>query len=183
MYLPPEIGENGAWTTWVPKHHRHDNGLIANLIWLFEGRTVIDVGCGDGAYTEALQTAGVDCEGYDASPIRPTGCGYLDLSRPIKTTERFDWVLCLEVGEHIPAAYQQTVFDNLDKLARKGIVMSWAVEGQTGYGHVNERNNDYIERIMNSYGFERYHMTEQTLRDGITDLPWMKDTVMVYARR
>ena len=183
MSWPPEIGPNGAWLSWLPEHHRHDDGLIVALAGLFIGSSVVDLGCGDGAYVDGLLALGVDCEGFDASPIRPVDCGYIDLSRPITCPARYDWVLCLEVGEHIPPAFQQNVFDNLDKLARWGVVLSWATEGQSGHGHVNERSNGWVERIMNSYGFERDSLTEQTLRDSVSDLYWLKSTLMVYTRK
>ena len=36
-----------------------------------------------------------------------------------------DWVLCLEVAEHIPRAFEERLLANLDSHNRRGIVMSW----------------------------------------------------------
>lgn len=49
-----------------------------------------------------------------------------------------------EVGEHILAEFENNFIKNIADNARKGIIMSWALVGQGGYKHVNERNNDYI---------------------------------------
>ena len=37
-----------------------------------------------------------------------------------------DWVLCLEVAEHIPRAFEERLLANLDSHNRRGIVMSWS---------------------------------------------------------
>jgi hypothetical protein len=48
-----------------------------------------------------------------------------------------DWVMSLEVGEHIDAKYESTFVDNLHRANRKGIILSWGLVGQGGHSHVN----------------------------------------------
>ena len=43
-----------------------------------------------------------------------------------------DWVT-IEVGGHIEKAHEQAVFDNINSVARRGIILSWAVPKQGGY--------------------------------------------------
>jgi len=66
---------------------------------------------------------------------------WIDASQPIDLLEPKDWVVSIEVGEHIDQAFEDTFFDNLVKLSEKGVVLSWAVEGQGGFQHVNEQSN------------------------------------------
>eukprot|EP00666_Eupelagonemidae_sp_cell4sb_P002611 gene2611-biopygen40125 len=58
--------------------------------------------------------------------------------------------MSLEVGEHIPEKHIPAFVDNLDRHNRVGILLSWAVPGQEGHGHVSCRSNkdviDMIER-------------------------------------
>merc|ERR1711959_250741 len=55
-----------------------------------------------------------------------------------------DWVVSIEVGEHIEKAKEQAFLDNLATVARRGVILSWGVPGQTGYGHVNCQSNEYV---------------------------------------
>ena len=146
------IHSRGYWlTTHEQEHHAHDPELCQALIEVFreEGGSVVDFGCGPGDYVKAMQAAGIVCAGYDGNPktsqFTQGVCQVLDLSIPVQLPERYEWVLSLEVGEHIPAAYETTFIQNLDRHNTWGVILSWAVEGQGGHGHVNERSNRYIE--------------------------------------
>ena len=48
----------------------------------------------------------------------------LDLAKEFDLGLRFDWVISLEVGEHIPEQYEGTFLENLVKHACKGEVKS-----------------------------------------------------------
>ena len=72
-------------------------------------------------------------EGFDGAEnvdaVFPDGfVKHLDLSEPVYLTPK-DWILSLEVGEHIPAQYEQNFIENLHRHNKKGIVLSWSVEG------------------------------------------------------
>ena len=58
------------------------------------------------------------------------------------------------MGEHIPKIYEKIFIDNLDNNNTKGIIISWAVKGQGGVGHVNEQNNEYIKNIFIKLGYK-----------------------------
>ena len=66
---------------------------------------------------------------------------------------RFDWILCLEVGEHVPKAYAGTLLANLRRHATKGLVMSWSDDWE-GIGHVNCLSRaDFVALVEASTGF------------------------------
>lgn len=44
----------------------------------------------------------------------------LDLADPVDLQRRFDWVMSIEVGEHIPAKAEGVFMDNLARHACKG---------------------------------------------------------------
>jgi hypothetical protein len=71
--------------------------------------------------------------------------------------------------------------NNLCKNANKGLILSWAVPGQPGHGHVNCRPNEYIESQIHSRGFERDFDGEKELRSSAT-LDWFKKTIMVFRK-
>jgi hypothetical protein len=118
--------------------------------------SVVDLGCGDGAYVRYLRSKGFDAEGYDGNWHTPeiSGglCKTLDLSRKASIRE-FDWVISLEVGEHIPKEYEDVFIDNITKPSRKGLLLSWAVLGQKGIGHVNCKSAEDFRAIICERGF------------------------------
>ena len=105
----------------------------------------------------------------------------MDLSKPNKLEEKFDWVLCLEVGEHIPKEYESILIKNIDDNNTKGVVLSWAVVGQGGDGHVNCQDNEYIKEAFSSLNYTNDEYSEFTLRSHAT-LPWFKNTIMVFRK-
>ncbi|CAG5124210.1 unnamed protein product, partial [Candidula unifasciata] len=52
---------------------------------------------------------------------------FLDLTAPQYGLPAYDWVVSVEVGEHIPAKFEDIYLDNLARHAKEGIVLSWAV--------------------------------------------------------
>nr|XP_053654822.1 uncharacterized protein LOC128703961 [Cherax quadricarinatus] len=103
----------------------------------------------------------------------------VDLSSPVDLGGPFDWVMSLEVGEHIPRSGQKNFIDNLVKHACLGVVVSWAVPGQPGHSHVNCRTNDYIKQEMVARGMVVDEAAEVKLRNQ-SDLQHFKNTLMVF---
>ena len=88
-------------------------------------------------------------------------------------------MLCLEVGEHLPKEYEDTLFNNIIRNSKSEIVVSWAIPGQTGDGHINEQSNDYVKSKMASLGYANNLEAENILRKAST-LAWFKNTIMVF---
>jgi SAM-dependent methyltransferase len=130
--------------------HRSGSGSSAEVVvplvveWV-RPRSVVDVGCGTGTWLAAFRRRGVeDMIGVDGSAVP---CDLLqipadrflvrDLSKPLDLGRTFDLALCLEVGEHLPAASAPTLVASLAALAPV-VLFSAAIPGQGGVGHVNE---------------------------------------------
>jgi hypothetical protein len=90
---------------------------------------------------------------------------FLDLTLPQYWLPIYDWVLCLEVLEHVPADFEKAVLENIDRAAGEGAVASWAVPGQGGFRHVNPRLPDYVEMVFNNRSFQRDVNMTTTLRN------------------
>ncbi|XP_042858290.1 uncharacterized protein LOC122244448 [Penaeus japonicus] len=103
----------------------------------------------------------------------------LDLADPVDLQRRFDWVMSIEVGEHIPAKAEDVFMDNLVTHACKGVVLSWAVPGQGGHNHVNTRSNDYIKSKMADKGLVADEDSQNRIRQAV-NISWFKDTIMVF---
>lgn len=180
------IHERGYWLSDEEiKTHEFDMHLCTAIIERYDNiENFVDIGCGKGLYTMEIIGSGKTGTGYDGSPLTPQItwglCKTLDFSEPVYIG-KFDLVLSLEVGEHIPEQYEQPFLDNLVRAARDLIILSWAVEGQCGIGHFNCRNNDYIINQMAARGFTLDAESTKYLREQST-LPWFKNTLMVFVK-
>lgn len=142
---------NGSFTAdfakW--KQWRFDQRLWNAIVATIPiGDSVIDLGAGTGAIVSALRARGNPSFGVDGiDGIESISGGLVrqaDLTRLIPRTKPADWVLCIEVGEHVPAHLEKQLFGNIARLCTKGAFVTWAVPGQRGLGHVNFRTPEYI---------------------------------------
>ena len=107
---------------------------------------------------------------------------FLDLSVPIYHLDRYDWIISLEVGEHIPEKYENIFIDNLVRHSRDGIILSWAAVGQGGHSHVNTRDFSYVKAKMEEKGYSFDEPNSIMLKNAAT-FGWFKNNINVYKRK
>ena len=186
-----QIDTKGIWHDLdSEKWHVYDKSLSETVAKFFKNEganSIVDLGCGMGDYTKHLQEAGFECDGFDGNPDTPeltNGiCEVRDLTEAFDLGKRYDWVLCLEVGEHIPAKYQDIFIKNIVDHAENGVVLSWAVAGQPGPGHVNTMDNVDVIKIFANLDSPLIFDSKATkqLRQG-AGVHWFKNTLMVFRR-
>ena len=190
------IDESGVWKGYTPKSdiksgtmspHKIDNGLMDALPQIFEeNSTVVDFGCGNADYAKHLHNNGFKVEAYDGNPNTPEmtdGLGkVLDLSKEFNLGKTFDYVVSIEVAEHIPKKFQDVYVNNLIKHTDSYLIMSWALDGQGGDGHVNEQNEDYVLDLFDKLGMTYHEDISQILRD-VAKLGWFKKTIYVFSKK
>lgn len=127
----------------------------------------------------------ISYDAYDGAPFAEMTTNhdvkFLDLSVPVYHLYKFDWVVSLEVGEHIPKKYESVYFDNLVRHAREGIILSWSKKGQAGHSHVNNRDFDYIKQQMELRGFMHEPVMSENLKSKAT-LEWLKENLNVFVK-
>ena len=183
------INSHGFWEgTEASSQHCNDVSLGVALTSFFKNEqatSIVDLGCGMGYYVKIFRENNLNANGFDGNPNTPEltngVCNILDLSSPVNFDKPCDWVMSLEVGEHIPKEYEDIFINNLHKNNKFGIVLSWAVKGQYGHGHVNCQNNDYIKNKMCSLGYRNDIISEEYLRNK-SSLGWFKNTIMVFRK-
>lgn len=183
------IHPRGYWQGMeASSQHVYDFSLGNSLIHFFKNenvKSVVDFGCGMGNYVKTFQLNNINSIGFDGNPNTPeltnNLCQVLDLSMPQKFNEPFDWVMSLEVGEHLPKQFEDIFINNLHNNNKYGIVLSWAIKGQGGDGHFNEQNNDYIKLKICKLGYVNDIESENKLRNDST-LHWFKNTIMVFRK-
>jgi len=182
------INQQGFWENPTKEGHAHDSRLAGAILKILKARkidTLVDFGCGTGEYARFFKRHGLVVEAYDGNPWTEQltgGIGQVkDLSQRFNLLKQFKCVMSLEVGEHIPAEFEQAFLDNVVKHSiDKGIIiLSWAVPGQDGDGHVNCRSNDYIMQQMQERGFYLETTLTNQLRKAAS-LWWFKNSLMVF---
>ena len=97
------------------------------------GYTVIDLGCGMGHYVSTFRANGIEAVGVDGNPstcsLAGEHCTVADLTSTLPVSLLRDWVVSLEVAEHIPVEYEQPYLANLASLSSMGVILSWATPG------------------------------------------------------
>jgi hypothetical protein len=188
-----KVTSSGAWELSPTYTYFLDRGIVIVLTRLFAGSSVVELGAGKGCYADALRRApspradipSIKVRAFDGAPNVAELTGGLvrraDLTQPMREPAA-DWVLCLETAEHIPREFEETLIANLDRLNTIGIVLSWS-NNAGGNGHVNLRTNAWVEQRLKALGYERQMADERTLRLGVSDIHWFRDTLMVFRRQ
>jgi cyclopropane fatty-acyl-phospholipid synthase-like methyltransferase len=183
------INSHGYWEgTEASSQHCNDEDLGLALTDFFkkeQARSIVDLGCGMGYYVKVFNDNNLNANGFDGNPNTPEltngTCKILDLSNPVNFDRPYDWVMSLEVGEHLPKKYEDIFINNLHNNNKYGIVLSWAVKGQGGHGHFNEQNNVYIKAKICNLGYTMDIEAENILRNK-SKLSWFKNTIMVFRK-
>ena len=169
----------------LASHHVFaDEGLAHYISQTLGAASLLDLGAGIGQYGVWLKNnnASVSWTGFDgAINVEEFTAGFVhwaDFSLPLLEKPR-DWVMSLEVGEHIPAQYEAQLFDTLTSLNKCGVLLSWAVPGQGGHQHVNEKSNEYVIDAMTSRGYTYDEAASAAGREA-SGYSWFKNTLMVF---
>lgn len=173
----------GAWSASSNYTYLLDAGLVKELALLFAQRTVAEFGAGKGCYTSMLRRFGIHVEGYDGLPDTVGRSDFMhvaDLTEHLKLPTA-DWVLMLEVAEHVPAPFEEALLSNVDRHSREGAVLSWSND-RAGNGHANPRNGGYVQAVMRRRGFKLDMATTKTLRQSVATWHWLRHNLQVFRR-
>jgi SAM-dependent methyltransferase len=92
------------------------------------GRSVLDLGCGFGAYSLALMGTGLNCVGCDINmdylkTAAREGLPVVNVDSALPFADSsFDTVVMLEVLEHVPA--METILNEAFRIARKNVLIT-----------------------------------------------------------
>jgi SAM-dependent methyltransferase len=139
---------------------RSARAVVPAVLEYVRPASVIDVGCGTGTWLSVFREAGmsdvwgVDGTYVDRALLEIPAERFLahDLGEPLKLDRRFDLVVSLEVGEHLPAGSAEGFVRSLTGLGPV-VLFSAAAPHQGGTHHINEQWPDYWAALFAESGF------------------------------
>ena len=180
--------DSGIWNlNTARKRHRFDPFLAARIGMKYHPEKAADLGCGNGRYCAVFKAYGWSIvHGYEGTPgVISLGIYddifQIDLSKRRWVDIDYDFVMCLEVGEHVPEKYEEFFLDTITNFSSKDLIMSWAIPGQGGAGHLNEKPNEYIIGELAKRGFVHNEDGSDELRK-FSSLKWLRNTILVFSR-
>jgi SAM-dependent methyltransferase len=157
------------------------------LLRHLKSRSVLDVGCGAGAWVRAYLEAGLgDVVGVDGSYVQPSQLMFsparfrpIDVARPFQLGRRFDLAQCLEVAEHLDPQASETIVDNLTAHASM-VLFSAAPPGQGGEHHINERPYEFWQELFERRGYRVFDFVREHILYRPDVEPWYRYNVMLF---
>lgn len=123
--------------------------IVPMLSALLPINSVVDFGCGQGAWLSVWRKTGASVLGVDGDyvdqrdlMINADEFRAADLIQPIDVGRRFDMVQSLEVAEHLPSSRASEFVGTLTSHGPL-VMFSAAVPGQGGEHHINEQPLEY----------------------------------------
>lgn len=161
--------------------------IVPLVVDIFRPKSVIDFGCGTGAWLSEFVMWGVDeIYGLDGSDeghglIGDEEFELVDLAQPYEFDRKFDLAMSLEVAEHLPYESADTFVDNVCN-SSDNILWSAAVPGQRGVNHVNEQwpsfwAPKFLERGFYCNGSFRYRFWDNRQVE-----TWYKQNILLFSR-
>jgi len=188
--MAPDPGYDAAFFRYVNATATESARAILPL--LLEGlrpTSVLDVGCGQGAWLAVWRELGVtDTRGLDGDYVDrtrllvpPQTFTAHDLATPFDLGRRFGLVECLEVAEHLPPAAAAPLVAALTRHADL-VFFSAAPPGQGGHDHRNERSYDAWRADFAARGFVALDCIRPRIRGDARIAPWYRYNPLLYVR-
>jgi SAM-dependent methyltransferase len=167
---------------------RSARALLPHMIRELRVHSVLDVGCGAGAWLAAYgdlgitDSIGVDGDYVDRSMLLVPPSRFIprDIAVPFDLARQFDLVQCLEVGEHVPSAASATLVDNIVRHG-KHVLFSAAVPGQGGEDHINEQPYGFWRTLFAQRRFRLYDFLRPRIQNEVGIEPWYRHNILFFA--
>jgi SAM-dependent methyltransferase len=133
--------------------------LLSHLFIYFQPKSLVDVGCGRGAWLKVAQNLGVNkllgIDGQwnkDKLILKNTKKSkvnfiYKDLNHFFKIDKKYELAICLEVAEHLKGSSAVNLVKSICNLSDT-IIFSAAYNMQGGVMHINEREHSYWGQLF-----------------------------------
>lgn len=164
--------------------------ILALLFEIYRPRSVVDVGCGRGAWLSAAESLGASkLTGYEGPWVTSSSLlsgrielHAVDLEGEFHIAERHDLAISVEVAEHLSERRAAAFVAKLCG-ASDLVVFSAAIKHQGGTNHVNEQYQSYWARLFESQGFECFDIFRPFVWSDETVEWWYRQNTLLWMNR
>lgn len=164
--------------------------LLGMLFKLYQPKSVIDIGCGQGTWLAAaeelgaIRLAGLDGPWVDPATFLSKNIHFhtADLESDFDTGEKFDLCISVEVAEHLSPNAAHRFVRNLCT-ASDVVLFSAAIKHQGGVMHLNEQPQSYWARLFDQSGYECHDLFRPVFWGNQRIQNWYRQNALLYIKR
>jgi len=164
--------------------------VVPLVLELTRPASIVDVGCGTGTWLAVFaergveDVLGIDGPYVDRASLEIPQDRFLarDLASPFGLSRRFDLVVSLEVGEHLPERSAATFVEGLTALGPI-VLFSAAIPGQGGTQHVNEQWPSYWAELFRRHDYVHVDCLRLRLWRDEAVARWYAQNMLFYVGR
>jgi SAM-dependent methyltransferase len=164
--------------------------ILAHLWRYLQPRSVVDVGCGRGAWLKACHERGsIELYGLDGewnsqaamidSSIRFRG---IDLDKPFALEGKVDLAMSLEVAEHLQPSSSASFVEGLTT-ASDTVLFSAAYVLQNGPTHINERPHSWWGKAFLEKGYVPFDLFRPSMWGDERIQFWYRQNAFLYVNK
>jgi SAM-dependent methyltransferase len=156
----------------------------------FQPKSVLDVGCGRGAWLKAChelgatRILGVDGNWNSQSLMIDNAIDFrsVDLNKSFSIEKKVDLTICLEVAEHLePETAPQLIKCLTD--SSNVVLFSAAYLNQGGTNHINEQPHSYWAKLFAEHFFYPFDLFRPVFWGDEDVAFWYRQNVFLYIRK
>lgn len=162
--------------------------VLEILFRQFKPRSMIDIGCGSGAWLGAARSLGVEeLLGLDGSyaeefyVLESSTFLPVDLNLPVPVDGPFDLAVSLEAAEHLPASRARSFIEDLVGLSDV-VLFSAAVPFQGGVNHLNEQWQDHWASLFAEAGYSALDIIRPEVWADERVKWWYRQNIVVFCK-
>lgn len=151
--------------------------------------SILDVGCGAGAWLSVWKSFGCNVIGLDGDYVEKSAMmidaeefHIQDLSQPFDMSRRFDLCQSLEVAEHLPASAAAQFIKTLCSTSDV-VLFSAAPPGQGGENHINEQPYEYWQALFEQNSYQMYDAIRPRIANNKKVMPWYRYNVFLFVNK
>lgn len=164
--------------------------IVRIVLDLLKPKSVIDIGCGVGAWLSVFQKHGVhDIFGVDGEWINKKLLKIpeekflsYNLTQPLNIKRTFDLAVSLEVAEHLESNSAKIFVESLTNLA-PAILFSAAIPFQGGKSHINEQWPGYWEKRFREKGYVVIDYIRRKIWSNENVAWWYRQNILLFVKR